>query len=76
MSAHATAPAGAQRPEFIPYVYGSASGRPSAGRPELVLKQLKTIGEIRQEDPVSGEDDRPRRVTARNAMPLAAGGAR
>jgi hypothetical protein len=37
VSAHATAPSGAPRAEFIPYVYGAALGRPSSGRPEKVL---------------------------------------
>lgn len=37
MTAHATAPSGAARSEFIPYVYGAALGRPSRGRPEKVL---------------------------------------
>lgn len=69
MSAHATAPSGAARAEFLPYVYGAALGRPSRGRPELVLAHLKTIGEIRdQEEPVQGEDGRAGRVTARNAV--------
>lgn len=37
MTIPATAPSGAHRGEFIPYVYGATLGRPSRGRPEKVL---------------------------------------
>lgn len=53
--------------EFIPYIYGAAHGRPSAGRPEKVLGHLKTENEIQQEGRVA--DSLNGRVTPRGALP-------
>lgn len=47
MSHTATRPGvGAERPEFVPYVYGAASGRPSPGRPERVLANRERLESV------------------------------
>lgn len=61
MNRTAKGPGGAPSPEFAPYVYGAAAGRPSRGRPENVLARIRE-----QEEQQVGDG---RHLTGRSAIP-------